>query len=69
MKELNIRGLSCPQPVMLVKIAIDAGDKEIAVLADDPTAVENIKRLAENNGFDVEIIQQGGEFLARLFKS
>jgi len=56
-KEIDIRGLFCPQPVLLVKKAIDAGEREIVVLADDATAIGNVKRLAKNNGYIVKEVE------------
>ena len=58
-KEIDARGLSCPQPMMLVKKAIDTGENEIVVIADDAVAVSNVKRLAENYGYSAEIENKG----------
>ena len=54
-KEIDVRGLSCPQPVMMVKKAIDTGETDFLVVASDSVAIGNIQRLAENNGFNVEL--------------
>jgi len=65
-KKIDVRGLTCPQPVMLVKKAIDAGEHEIVVMANDEVAVGNVQRLAQNNGFTVEIERQQDEKLIKL---
>ena len=35
MKEIDARGLSCPEPVMLTKQALDAGETELIVMVDN----------------------------------
>lgn len=49
MKVLDVRGLSCPIPVLELKKELDKGISELKVLADCGTATENIKRFAQNN--------------------
>ena len=34
-KEIDVRGLSCPQPLIIVKKEVDAGGTELSVTADD----------------------------------
>lgn len=46
---LDLRGLSCPQPVFETKRAIESpGFKSITILLDSKTSLENIKRLLVN---------------------
>jgi TusA-related sulfurtransferase len=67
--KIDARGLSCPQPVVLVKKAIDKlGKGEIEVLLDTVTAKENVSRLARNTGFQVSEEEKGEEFLLKLSK-
>ncbi len=67
-KEIDVRGLSCPQPVFLTKKAIDAGETEIIVTADDMVARDNVKRLAENSNYNVQIEEKGEEFILNIIK-
>jgi TusA-related sulfurtransferase len=68
-EKIDARGLSCPQPVVLVKKAIDKlGKGEIEVLLDTVTAKENVSRLARNTGFQVSEEEKGEEFLLKLSK-
>ena len=67
-KEIDARGLSCPQPVFLTKKAIDAGDTEIVITVDDTVARDNVKRLAENSGYNVKIEETGEEITLRIEK-
>lgn len=55
MQILDVRGLSCPIPVLEVKKKIDDGIKELKILADCGTATENIERFAKNANLIVAI--------------
>ena len=59
---IDARGKACPTPVIMAKKAISAGESTFTVLVDNTTAVENLKRLAENQGFDAAVTEQGGAF-------
>jgi selenium metabolism protein YedF len=53
MKELDVRGLSCPAPVVSVKRALEADKGELRVLLDDGAPRENVRRFAEGRGYTV----------------
>jgi len=59
---VDARGLSCPQPVMLVQKAIAAGELPIVVLVDTATSRENVRRMAQAKGLKVEILADSDEF-------
>jgi TusA-related sulfurtransferase len=67
-KQVDARGLSCPQPVILTRQAINEGEFPIEVLVDTVTSRENIRRTAEKLGLKVEIVETGGEFKITLSK-
>lgn len=67
-KEIDARGLSCPMPVTLVKKAIDAGESEIHVRLNEPCPADNVKRLATNFGYEIEVVEEGNEIVLRLIK-
>lgn len=46
---VDTRGLACPEPVIKAKKALENHDS-IEVLADNITALENIRRMAANSG-------------------
>ena len=56
---IDARGKACPTPVIMAKKAISAGESTFTVLVDNTTAVENLKRLAENQGFDAAAEAEG----------
>jgi TusA-related sulfurtransferase len=56
---IDARGLSCPQPVMLVDKVIKKLNKGvIEVLADSGTACDNVSRLGKNSGWAVTVEEQ-----------
>ncbi|GFP19043.1 hypothetical protein HKBW3S42_01048 [Candidatus Hakubella thermalkaliphila] len=56
---VDARGLSCPQPAMLARQALQKADKgTIEVLIDSSTALENVSRLAKNSGWNVTVEDQ-----------
>jgi tRNA 2-thiouridine synthesizing protein A len=66
MNSIDARGLSCPQPSILARKAIDAGQFPIEVLVDSAASRENVRRLAENAGFRVTVEQIGNEYRLTL---
>ncbi len=68
MKIVDARGLSCPEPVILARQAITAGQFPIEVLLDTVTARENVRRVAERAGCHVAVAQAGDEFTLTLTK-
>lgn len=62
MTTVDARGLSCPQPVILARQAIQAGDFPIEVLVETATSRENVRRAAERLGCTVRIEKTGNEF-------
>ncbi|WP_054697260.1 sulfurtransferase TusA family protein [Syntrophomonas palmitatica] len=55
MEKLDVRGLSCPLPVIKTKKLIDAGVKEILVMGSGAVARENVSKLAQSMGYACEV--------------
>ena len=51
MKTVDTRGLSCPQPVIMVTREIMGGEKQFEVLVDSEASFENVTRLLDNKGY------------------
>lgn len=68
MKTVDARGLSCPQPVILARRAIEAGQFPIEVLVETVTSRENVRRMAEKAGCQVAAVQAGDEFKLTITK-
>lgn len=62
MKTFDARGLSCPQPVLVSKKAMESNIRGFSIVVDNDTAKENVKRFMENNGYRVEIKNFGGDY-------
>ena len=55
MTEVDVRGFSCPIPVVRTKKALDENPKEeLSVLVDTAVSKENVSRLAQSRGYTVE---------------
>jgi len=54
MEKIDVRGLSCPVPVLRTKKAIDGGAKELYIVGSSQVSKENVIRLAESQGFKVD---------------
>ncbi|SHE78183.1 sulfurtransferase TusA family protein [Desulforamulus putei] len=64
---VDARGLSCPEPVLLTRQALqEQGIKEITVLVDNKVAVENVTRTAESLGCQVLVTEQNSDFILTL---
>lgn len=58
MKRVDARGLSCPEPVIRAKNAMESGDKEYEILVDNVVAKENVSRFANHQGYQVQVEEQ-----------
>ena len=67
-KVVDARGLSCPQPVILARKAIQAGEFPIEVLVETVTSRQNVRRASERLGCQVEVIDKDDEFKLILTK-
>ncbi len=65
-KVVDARGLSCPQPVILTRQAMEEGEFPIEVLVDTVTSRENVRRAAERAGLMVQVEAVGDEFKLTL---
>lgn len=69
MVELDVRGLSCPEPVLNLKPLLDKGESEIKVLCSCGASSDNIRRLATNSGYTITSQTQNGEDLEFILKN
>jgi selenium metabolism protein YedF len=58
-KEIDARGLACPEPVLLAKKMIEE-EGECVVIVDDASARDNVCRMAENLGCAAAVDESGG---------
>ena len=65
---IDARGLTCPQPVVLVKKALEEVD-ELIMIVDNDTARKNVSRLARKEGCDIDIDEKGEGIYLHLVRS
>jgi len=66
---VDVRGLSCPEPVIRTKEALEAmRSDEVVVLIDREAAKENVLRLARSFGCAVEVVEEDGDFKLTITK-
>jgi len=68
-KQIDARGLSCPQPVVLVDRAIAGGNTDLEIWVDNEVARENVSRLINRRGMKADISQNGADIIIRTMKS
>lgn len=62
MIEVDVKGLSCPIPVVKAKQAMENNPKDtITVILDSNVSRENVTRLAESKKYSVNVQQAAGE--------
>jgi len=56
MTEVDVRGFSCPIPVVRTKKAMDEKPEEIVtVLVESAVSKENVSRLAHSKGYSIRV--------------
>lgn len=58
MMEVDARGLSCPEPVILTKRALVSKPKELQVLVDNNVSMENVRKFLQNEGYTVSVKEE-----------
>ena len=65
---IDARGLSCPEPVIMIKKAMESEGDRYQMLVDNRTSLENVTRFAEHNGYQVEYTREGDDFRMEIYK-
>ncbi len=68
MKQLDARGLSCPEPVIMIRKAMMSGESAYEMIVDNPTSRENVTRYAEHQGYGVTVTENAGEYTLHMEK-
>ena len=64
---VDVRGFSCPIPVVKTKQFMEANPNEVlTVLVETGVSRENVSRLAEGKGYSVKAEETGGEYRLTL---
>jgi TusA-related sulfurtransferase len=51
MIKIDARGMSCPQPVLMVKKTVAKSMDDLEILVDNATAKNNVERFLKNSGY------------------
>ncbi len=65
---MDARGISCPQPVIMLKKAMESKANNYEILVDCKTSLENISRFAKENGYSVDYSLNDGDYTIKLSK-
>lgn len=68
MKELDARGLSCPEPVVMIRKAMASKENDYQMVVDNVTAKENVTRYAQHQGYQVSVQEADGEYRLSISK-
>ena len=68
MKELDARGLSCPEPVVMIRKAMTSRESAYQIVVDNVTARENVTRYAQHQGYQVSVQETDGEYHLSITK-
>jgi tRNA 2-thiouridine synthesizing protein A len=70
MVEVDVRGFSCPVPVVRTKKAMESNPEEVlTVMVETAVSKENVSRLAKSQGYSVEVEEVAGEYRLTLTPS
>jgi len=68
MKEIDCRGMACPQPVLTTKKALEEMEGEFILIVDNPGSRDNVERFAQSQGAVVDVEEKGSDFYLRIQK-
>ena len=65
-KILDVSGLSCPQPVVLVLNEIKNGKSNFKILLDSEVSKENVTRILKKNKLEFKVEENEDEFICEV---
>lgn len=68
MEKLDARGLSCPEPVIMIRKAMMSNAAAYEIVVDNVTSRENVTRYAEHQGYKVTVSENDGEYTLSINK-
>ena len=64
---VDCRGLSCPEPVLLARQALqEAGENDVEIVVSNAVARDNVTRAAKAMGWNVTVDQEGEDFKLKI---
>lgn len=68
MKVIDARGLSCPEPVVLLRNAMASKETSYQIIVDNHASRENTTRYAQHQGYQVSVAENNGEWTLTFSK-
>ena len=68
MTKLDARGLSCPEPVIMIRKAMASNEAAYEIVVDNNASKENVTRFAEHQGYKVSVAENAGEYTLSISK-
>ena len=68
MNKLDARGLSCPEPVIMIRKAMMSKEDAYEIVVDNVVSKENVTRYANHQGYNVSVTEKDGEFTLSITK-
>ena len=68
MKVIDARGLSCPEPVILLQREMAGGESAYQMIVDNHASKENTSRYAAHKGYKVSVEEKNGEYVLTFTK-
>jgi len=69
MKEIDCRGMVCPQPVITAKKTMEEMEQgEFTLIVDNPSARDNVERFVQSQGATVDVEKKGNDFYLHIQK-
>lgn len=65
---IDARGLSCPEPVIMIRKAMASNDNEYEMVVDNVVSKENVTRYATHQGYSVDVTENSGEYILKIKK-
>jgi len=66
LKQIDARGLSCPQPVILTQKAIKDTAENFKVMVNSVVSRENVLRCVQKNRLQAEVTEEGDDFIIEV---
>ncbi len=63
---IDTSGLSCPQPLMMVKDAMESKNEEFSAIIDTEVARENISRFLEDRGAEFNVEEKEDKYIFNI---
>ncbi len=63
---IDTSGLSCPQPLMMVKEALESKNEEFSAIIDTEVARENITRFLEDRGTEFDVEEREDKYIFKI---